>query len=266
MPHTAVVTGASSGIGRAVAANLIAAGYRVIGTCRQPDALASDARIEGVAYRALDLTDASSIVEFVAETGGVDVLVNNAGESQSGPFEELPTEAVSRLMQLNVLGPVTLAQSFVPGMRERGYGRIVMVGSMIASFPIPYRSSYAASKAAVRGFSDAARGELSPFGVFMTTVEPGSINTGISHRRTKYISDDSVHARRFHTMITTLDRKESTGITPEAVADVVLKAIQSAHPKPLYAIGSNHRLAFLARRLLSARLVEKAIARMFGVG
>ena len=83
-----------------------------------------------------------------------------------------------------------LTQLMIPAMRARGYGRVVMVGSMLASFPLAYRSSYVASKAAIKGFATAARFELSPFGVWLTTVEPGSINTGISQRRTKYIADD----------------------------------------------------------------------------
>ena len=138
----------------------------------------------------------------------VDILVNNAGESQSGPLEDLPLGALERLFQVNVLGPVHLTQLMVPGMRARGYGRIVMVGSMLASFPLAYRSSYVATKAAIKGFATAARFEMAPYGVWLTTVEPGSINTGISQRRTKYIADDSPHAKAFRTMLKVLDRNE----------------------------------------------------------
>ncbi|AJW41558.1 oxidoreductase [Rhodococcus sp. 15-725-2-2b] len=265
MNRTAVVTGASSGIGRAVAQALVARGYRVIGTSRNPASMTDAQRATGVEYRALDLTDADSIRTFVADLGDVDVLVNNAGESQSGPFEELPTDAIERLFQLNVFGAVTLSQGVIPGMRDRGYGRIVMVGSMLASFPLAYRSSYASTKAAIKGFSDAARLELSPFGVWMTTVEPGSINTGISERRTKYIAPDSVHRDDFHTAISSLDRKEGTGISAEDVAEVVVKAIEADKPKPLYARGSNAPVVFLARRLLPATFMEKTIAKMFGL-
>ncbi|WP_415971580.1 SDR family oxidoreductase [Rhodococcus sp. 077-4] len=265
MNRTAVVTGASSGIGRAVAQQLVARGYRVIGTSRNPNSMTEDQRAGGVEYRALDLTDSESIRTFAADLGEVDVLVNNAGESQSGPFEELPTDAIERLFQLNVFGAVTLSQNVIPGMRERGYGRIVMVGSMLASFPLAYRSSYASTKAAIKGFSDAARLELSPFGVWMTTVEPGSINTGISERRTKYIASDSVHRDDFHTAISSLDRKEAGGISADDVAEVVLKAIEADKPKPLYARGSNAPVVFLARRLLPATFMERTIAKMFGL-
>ncbi|MCE5289629.1 MAG: SDR family oxidoreductase [Nocardiaceae bacterium] len=262
---TAVVTGASSGIGKAVAEALVGQGYRVIGTSRQPDRLDEMVRVPGVEYRALDLTDKASIEALAAAAGPVDVLVNNAGESQSGPFEELPADAIERLFQLNVFGQVRLTQLLLPGMRERGYGRVVMVGSMLASFPLPYRSSYVASKAALKGFSDAARLELSPFGVWMTTVEPGSINTGISERRTKYVADDSPYLTEFNTVINTLDKRESSGISAAEVAETVLEAINADQPKPLYARGSQSQVVFLLKRAAPAAIVERVMAKAFGL-
>nr|BFE68875.1 hypothetical protein GCM10020092_021760 [Actinoplanes digitatis] len=211
MNRTALVTGASSGIGLATAVALAARGYRVLGTSRDPRSLPAERRADGVEYLALDLSSEESIEALADRLAGVDILVNNAGESQSGPFEELPADALRRLFQVNVLGPVRLSQLALPGMRERGYGRVVMVGSMLASFPLSYRSSYVATKAALKGFSNGARHELSPFGIWLTTVEPGSINTGISERRTRYIAPDSPHRRDFETMLAALDRNERAG-------------------------------------------------------
>ncbi|CAM3730567.1 SDR family oxidoreductase [Smaragdicoccus niigatensis] len=265
MTKTAVVTGASSGIGKAVAEALVAQGYRVIGTSRNPDRIDDAVRVPGVEYRALDLNDKASIEALAAGAGPVDVLINNAGESQSGPFEELPADAIERLFQLNVFGQVRLTQLLLPGMRERGYGRVVMIGSMLASFPLPYRSSYVASKAALKGFSDAARLELSPFGVWMTTVEPGSINTGISERRTKYVADDSPYLKEFNTVIDTLDKRESTGISASEVAETVLEAINADQPKPLYARGSQAQVVFLLKRAAPAAIVERVMAKAFGL-
>jgi len=263
MSRTALVTGASSGIGRAVAKLLAERGYRVIGTCRNPAALAD--KLDGVEYRALDLTDVESIDAFAAELGAIDVLVNNAGESQSGPIEELPTEAITRLFQLNVFGPVRLMQLVLPGMRERRYGRVVMIGSMLASFPLAYRSSYVATKAAIKGFATAVRFEVSPFGVWVTTVEPGSINTGIGQRRTKYIAADSVHAQRFATMLRALDSNESHGISADKVAKTVVAAIEADRPQPLYAVGSRAQLVFPLRRVLPRKTAERIIARAHGL-
>ncbi|OJF10878.1 SDR family oxidoreductase [Couchioplanes caeruleus] len=261
MERTALVTGASSGIGRATAALLVAHGYRVWGTSRSPETLAPEQRAAGVDYLALDLTSEESIEALADRLSGVDVLVNNAGESQSGPFEELPGDALRRLFQVNVLGPVRLAQLALPGMRERRRGRVVMVGSMLASFPLAYRSSYVATKAALKGFSDGARHECSPFGVWVTTVEPGSINTGISERRTRYVAADSPHRRDFETMLAALDRNERAGISADRVAQAVVKAIEAPRPKPLYAVGSNASLVFALRRVLPATVVEKMVHR-----
>jgi short-subunit dehydrogenase len=261
MNRTALVTGASSGIGLATAAALVARGYRVLGTSRKPGSLPAESRPPGVEYLALDLASDDSIDALAGRLENVDVLVNNAGESQSGPFEELPADALRRLFQVNVLGPVRLAQLAVPGMRERGYGRVVMVGSMLASFPLAYRSSYVATKAALKGFSNGARHELSPFGVWLTTVEPGSINTGISERRTKYVSPGSPHRRDFETMLAALDRNERAGVPAERVAEVIVRAIEATRPRARYAVGSNAPLAFTLRRLLPAALTEKAVHR-----
>ncbi|GAB3664681.1 SDR family oxidoreductase [Nocardioides korecus] len=267
--RTALVTGASSGIGRATAQMLLERGYRVVGTSRSPEAVPETERLSGLVYRALDLRDSHSIEGFLAALAAEgllpDVLVNNAGESQSGPLEDLPLGALERLFQVNVLGPVHLTQLLLPGMRARGYGRVVMVGSMLASFPLAYRSSYVASKAALRGFADAARFEMSPYGVWLTTVEPGSINTGISQRRTKYVADDSPHADRFRRMLKTLDANERDGISPLRVARTICDAIEEDAPAPLHAVGSAAPAVFALKRALPAAVVERFVGRRFGI-
>jgi NAD(P)-dependent dehydrogenase (short-subunit alcohol dehydrogenase family) len=267
--RTALVTGASSGIGLATAKRLLDHGYRVIGTSRNPDTVPDAARPEGLRYRALDLRDTHSIDGFVgalhAEDIHVDVLVNNAGESQSGPLEEIPLGALERIFQINVLGPVHLTQLLLPGMRRRGYGRVVMVSSMLASFPLAYRSSYVASKAAIEGFATAARFEMSPFGVWLTTVEPGSIKTGISTRRTKYVADDSPHAAAMKKMLKILDGNEREGVSAERVARTIVDAIEDKAPASLYAVGSNAPAVFALRRALPRGAIERVVGRMYGI-
>jgi NAD(P)-dependent dehydrogenase (short-subunit alcohol dehydrogenase family) len=261
MERTVLVTGASSGIGRASASALVARGFRVIGTSRRP----SDQPVGDVEFVELDLASPASVEALAPVLATVDVLVNNAGESQSGPFEELPAEALRRLFEINVLGPVRLAQLALPGMRERRYGRVVMVGSMLASFPLSYRSSYVASKAALRGFASGARHEYSPFGVWLTTVEPGSINTGISERRTRYSTPGSAHGADFDRMLAALDRNESAGTAPERVAATIVKAIEAARPRQRYAVGSQAPLAFTLKRLLPAEAMARLTHRRHGL-
>jgi short-subunit dehydrogenase len=261
--RVALVTGASSGIGRAVAQALADRDYRVFGTSRDPAGVKDP--VPGVEYLALDLTDDASIEACAAAAGPVDVLVNNAGESQSGPIEELPMAAIERLFRTNVFGAVRLTQFVLPGMRERGYGRVVMVGSMLASFPLAYRSSYVATKAAIKGFASAARREVSPFGVGITTVEPGSISTGIGERRTHYLADGSPFTAEYRTMIERLDTNERNGISADEVAATILKAIDAQHPRPLYAVGSNAPVVFALRRLVPRSVAEKLVARRYGL-
>jgi short-subunit dehydrogenase len=222
-----------------------------------------------VTYRALDLTDLHAVEGFAgalaAEGIHPDVLVNNAGESQSGPLEELPVGALERVFHLNVLGPVHLTQLLLPGMRRRGYGRVVMIGSMLASFPLAYRSSYVASKAALEAFASSARFEMSPFGVWLCTVEPGSVRTGISERRTNYLREGSPHEKTFRRMLRTLDRDEREGIAPVRVARTVVGAIEAQQPDARYAVGNNASAIFALRRALPQSVVEAMVARKFGI-
>lgn len=262
---TVLVTGGSSGIGAALVRMLADRGYTVLTTSRDPERVGKSQRVPGVRYLRLDLADPDSVEALGNELAEVDVLVNNAGESQSGPFEELPLEAINRLFRTNVIGPVRLSQLALPGMRKRRHGRIIMVGSMLASFPLAHRSSYVASKPALRGFATAARQELSPFGVWVSVVEPGSIATGIGNRRTKYLAPGSVYTDDVTTMLGHLDDNERRGISPEAVGAVIVKAIDTARPREFYAVGSRSPLPFLLKRALPRSLVSRIIAGRHGL-
>lgn len=268
---TVLITGGTSGIGKALVEALAAKGCTVLTTSRNPDRLDEADRVPGVRYLALDLADPhgpealAEELESLGVLGDIDVLVNNAGESQSGPFEELPAEAIERLFRTNVFGPVRLSQLVLPGMRARRTGRIIMVGSMLASFPLAHRSSYSAAKAALRGFATAARQELSPFRVWVSTVEPGSIATGIGLRRTKYLGEGSPYAEDVATMLDHLDANERNGIPAEKVAATIIDAIVSPRPREFYAVGSRAPLPFLLKRVLSRELVSKIVAAQHGL-
>ena len=265
MKPLAVVTGATSGIGRATALRL-SGEYRVIGTTRDPSRVADP--LPGVDYVALDLGNPESIELCAGEIlarGVPDVLVNNAGESQSGPFEELPRPALERLFQVNVIGHVDLTQRLLPAIRGAGRGRIVMVGSMLGSFPLAYRSSYVASKAAIKGFAFAARRELAPFGIGVSVVEPGSIATGLSARRTKYVDEHGPYAAECERMLERLDANERAGIPAERVAEEIMKPIRAARPRPLYACGSSAALVYPLSRLLPVDTMLRAVARRHGL-
>jgi NAD(P)-dependent dehydrogenase (short-subunit alcohol dehydrogenase family) len=271
---TALVTGVTSGIGHATATALVEQGFRVIGTSRTPQSESSVTNApRGVELIELDLGDPDSIAAVpdrlaeigVTEANPVSVLVNNAGESQNGPLEELPREALERLFQVNVIGHVELTQLILPQMRQAGRGRVVFVGSMLGSFPLAHRGSYGASKAAVKAFAFSARREVRRFGIGVSVMEPGAINTGLSEHRTIYIDDHGPYTEEFDTMLTRLNANEADGVGADDVAEVIRTAVTARRPKPLYATGSSSTVAFPAARLLPRDTMGGIIAAKHGI-
>lgn len=262
----ALVTGASSGIGWACAEALRDAGFDVVGTSRKG---ADAPHPDGVEMIALDMGDPASIVAAADEVisgGAPSVVIANAGESQSGPFEELPADALNRLFQVNVLGQVDLVQRLLPSMRNAGRGRVILVGSMLGGLPLPHRSSYVATKAALRGFGMSLRGEVSRFGIGVTVVEPGSINTGISNRRTKYgAGEGSPYRDDALTMLKNLDANEAKGISADDVAETVMHEITAERPLPLVARGSRAGLVVPLTRALPTEATLALMRRVHGL-
>ena len=262
-PLTVLVTGASSGIGADVARQMVAAGHRVYGTSRNPDTVKNP--IPGVMYVRLDNADYDSAATCVAEVGDIDILINNAGESAAGAFEDTPMDAVEHLFAVNVFGPVALTKAVLPGMRERGTGTVVMVGSMLASFPVAFRTNYAATKAALKGYAMALRREVAPYGIRVVTVEPGTIATGIGDRRTIHIGDDSPYRAEFETVAAATRDNEAKGISGDAMAKTVVQAALAQNPKPFYAKGNRAPIVFALRRLVPRQVVLDITARVHGL-
>ncbi|CAA9486484.1 MAG: hypothetical protein AVDCRST_MAG65-1762, partial [uncultured Solirubrobacteraceae bacterium] len=180
-PSRAVlITGCSTGIGRATATLLAQHGFTVYATARRVESLA-DLERSGCRTLALDVTDEASMQAAVAhveqEAGAVGILVNNAGYSQSGTVEEIGMDAVRRQFETNVFGAARMCQLVLPGMRRQGFGRIVNVSSMGANFVFPGGGYYHATKAALGAISDALRFEVKGFGVDVVIIEPGLIRT-----------------------------------------------------------------------------------------
>src|SRR5919206_819484 len=175
-----LVTGCSSGIGRATAQRLAGRGWTVYATARRPESIA-DLEQAGCRTLALDVTDEGSMqtaVRTVEEAeGAVGVLVNNAGYSQSGAIESVPLDEVRRQFETNVFGLTRMCQLVLPGMRAQGWGRIINISSMGANFTFPGAGAYHASKYAVEALSDALRFEVGGFGVAVTVIQPGAIRT-----------------------------------------------------------------------------------------
>src|SRR6266704_1470144 len=175
-----LITGCSTGIGRATAEHLATSGWRVYATARRPETIA-DLAARGCRTLALDVCDEASMraaVETVERAeGAVGVLVNNAGYGQEGAFEETPMAEVRRQFETNVFGLIRLSQLALPGMRRQGWGRIVNLSSMGGRLTLPGGAFYHATKYAVEALSDALRFEVKPFGIDVVVIEPGPIRT-----------------------------------------------------------------------------------------
>ena len=178
-----LVTGCSTGIGRALVRELKARGHRPFATARRLESLA-DLTAEGIDTLRLDVTDPASVRAavdaVVARAGGVDVLVNNAGINAFGPIAELPLDELRAVLETNVVGLVAVTQAVFPVMAAKRAGRIVNVGSVVGLLPTPFAAGYCASKAAVHSLSEVLRQEVKPFGIEVVVVQPGGVRSNIA--------------------------------------------------------------------------------------
>lgn len=209
---TALVTGASSGIGRAVAIALAAAGAQVVGLGRDVPALRSLAETNGITVRQVDLESEDELRHFVEESlpdlPTVDILVNCAGSGRFAPLAEHSAEDIDRLLDVNVRAPIVLTKAVSPGMRQRGRGRVVNVASIAGRLGVPNETVYSASKGALAVFSRALDAELADSGVGVTVVLPGVVQTSFFERRGA-----------------PYDRAWPRPLPPERVARIIVRAI-----------------------------------------
>ena len=260
-----LITGCSSGIGRATAERLAGVGWKVYATARQVEAIAP-LEERGCELLPLDVTDEDSMRSAVDEVerreGAVGVLVNNAGYSQSGAVEAVPTEKVRRQFETNVFGLARMCQLVLPGMRRQGYGRIVNVSSMGGKLTFPGAGYYHASKHAVEALSDALRFEVASFGVRVAVIEPGLIRTSFAQAAVgsmdgsggehPYAGFDEGVARA---TAENYDRGPISRLAgePEAVAEAIERAISARSPRSRYAVAPSAHLFMGLRRLLPDR-------------
>lgn len=204
MAKTILITGAGSGFGKAAAIELASRGHDVIATTetqQQADALAAEQ--PAITTMKLDITDADDVAK--AATLGVEVLINNAGVGVLGPMATVPMDKVRLSFEVNVLGMVAMSQAVIPGMRDRGSGRIINVSSIAGVLASPLGSPYCMTKHAVEAFTKSLRGELAPHGIDVTKVNPGPYNTGFNDRMVNniptYIDDGDTSATETHAFV-----------------------------------------------------------------
>jgi len=257
--RAALVTGCSSGIGRATALALLAKGFTVYATARRPETL-EDLAALGCRTLALDVTSEESMVAAVslveAEHGHVEVLVNNAGYALQGPVEEASLDAVRAQFETNVFGLTRLCQLVLPAMRAARSGRIINIGSMGGRFTFPGGGFYHASKHAVEAISDALRLEVAPFGVHVSLVQPGPVVSAFVDSAVDSVDVTDGPYAQFNQELVDRYRQAYDGsasnleISPEKVADVIASAATSSRPRSRYAVGAMAKTLITTRRLL----------------
>ncbi|MEX1214509.1 SDR family oxidoreductase [Saccharospirillum sp.] len=253
-----LITGASSGIGRACSVHLHHLGYRVYGTSRyaakaQDGGVSADS--DGVPLLRMDLTDQASIASAIDQVwqleGRLDVVVNNAGSGLAGAVEDTAITEARAQLDTNFFGMVRVCQAVIPLMREQGSGLIVNISSMAGVVGIPFQSFYSASKFAVEGFSQALRGEIRSSGIRVVVIRPGDFNTGFTANRKKLQpTAGSPHSQAYTTALGIMERDEASGPVPELIARQLARLLASKSP-PLYTTaGSISQRFLIALRLL----------------
>ena len=231
---------------------LIQQGYEVLGTSRNPESVEN--KLSGLTYLPLDLQDATSIDALIPQLGDIDILINNAGQGQVGPLEEVPIEKVRALFDVNLFGIIQLTQSILPSMRKRKKGLIINLSSMSGIFGVGFTSVYCGTKFAMEGIFRSLRQEVKPFCINVVQIEPGYVATGF--KQDPYMDPASDYFEANKIFKTIRDHNIETGVKPEEIAKKVLYVIKQKNPKPAYPVGGDApRNAFLSR-MLPVRLVE----------
>ena len=249
-----LITGITSGFGKAIAQRLSAEGHRVYGTHRH-----AGERIPGVTYIAADVTDDDAVDAAVRQVldaeGRIDVFINNAGMGIGGPLEFSSLEDARRQMDVNWMGMVRFLHRIVPVMRAQGHGKIFCFSSIGGLMGLPFQGLYSASKFAIEGYCEALRLEVRDFGIQVIVIEPGDFSTSFTAKR-KSADGPEVHAAypKYAGSLASIEHDENSGLKPEFLAGKIARIIRCRHPRYNYVIASPlQKLAVLAKKILPAK-------------
>jgi NAD(P)-dependent dehydrogenase (short-subunit alcohol dehydrogenase family) len=267
-----LITGCSTGIGRATAERLAKRGLTVYATARRPESI-EDLKQAGCRTLALDVTSEDSMrtaVSAVEESeGSVGALVNNAGYSQSGAIETVPLDELRRQFETNVFGLVRMCQLVLPGMRRAKRGRIVNISSMGGRLVFPGGGAYHATKYAVEAISDAMRFEVGGFGVHVSIIEPGLIRTSFGETAVGSVRHEDGPYAKFNSAVAANTAKVydgplgKLGAGPDAVAKAIEKAITSKRPRTRYPVTASARFFMAQHAVLPDRAWDRVVGTSF---
>jgi short-subunit dehydrogenase len=262
-----VITGATSGIGKASAELLAARGYRVFGTSRDP----AGKKAGGFELVQLDVTSDASVAACVAEIAGrtrgqIDVLMNNAGTGILGAGEEVTADEAARLFQVNLFGVMRMTSAVLPLMRARRSGTIINMSSSGGVASVPFAGLYCATKHALEAYTAALRHELRPLGVAATVVAPGPVSTPAGDSAARAAAAVPDYADRRARADDLYTRAIRSGMDPGRVARTILRVVRTGRPRPRYPVGLQARATGAARGLLPPSGFEAAVKWGLGLG
>jgi short-subunit dehydrogenase len=263
MQKVALVTGASSGIGKETAKLLVANGFIVYGASRRSEKMI-ELKQAGIKLLSMDLSDDASIVEGVnrilEQEKRIDILVNNAGYGSYGALEDVPIDEARYQFEVNIFGLARLTQLLLPAMRVQQSGKIINVSSIGGSFGEPHGAWYHATKFALEGLSDSLRMELKQFGIKVVIIKPGAILTewnSIARDKLMKISGNTAYKGLAQKHVEMLTRADKNGSSPKVVAETIVAAATSKRPKTRYATGSGAKISLFLKRLLPDRMFDR---------
>jgi short-subunit dehydrogenase len=273
--NVVLVTGASSGIGKAIAEYLAQKGYRVYGTSRKTQNNAGKEHDSGegkpvVNFICMDVCSEESVKtavdEIVRREGELGIVINNAGIGIAGSVEDTSPEETLLQFDTNFFGVHRVLRQVLPIMRTQKKGLIINISSVGALFPIPYQAMYIASKAALEALSGSLRNELRPFGIKVSVVEPGDIKTGFTKNRifVKESGDNLAYAEYCKKSVAVMEKDEQNGPDPVVVARAIWKIIERKNPPACVAVGMRYKMLTFAKRLVPKAFESFVVSKMYG--
>jgi len=251
--QTLIISGGSSGIGKATASLFAERGWRVFELSRH------GVSGEGFIHVDCDVCSEDStkaaIAEVLKQTDTIDVVISNAGFGISGPVEFTDIADLEHQMDVNFTGAVRFTQAALPQLRKQGFGRIIYTSSVAAILAVPYQAFYSASKAAINALALALANEVREFGISVSVMMPGDVSTGFTNARHKSTAGEDIY-RGANKAITTMERDEQAGMAPRQMARLFYHIATCCSPRPQYVGGFGYRILCLLDRILPKRLVN----------
>jgi len=266
-----LITGASSGMGKACAEYLSAHGYHVYGASRHGDgSIYTNDKSDGfISTLYMDVRDERTVREavdyIIKKENSVDIAINCAGYSLSGAVEDVSPEEAMAEFDTNFFGVLRVCRAVLPHMRAKGNGLIINIGSVAGFIAIPYQSMYSASKYALEALSQALRIETKPFGIKVALIEPGDIKTGFTSARVwaEAAKDDTPYKERCQKAVEAMAKSEMNAPGPEIVVKAVEKIINSKNPPIRTVVGADYKLIAFLKRLVPDKLIEYVVTKMY---